>query len=88
MEALQRINKHFGITVICNLHSLDLARLYCDRLVGMGAGRIVFSGAPADLTDKTARAIFAVASDGAATAGTALLPGSALPAHAMGRATA
>ncbi len=37
-----RINKHFGITVICNLHSLDLARGYCDRLIGMAAGRVVF----------------------------------------------
>ena len=26
MDALLRINKHFGITVLCNLHSLDLAR--------------------------------------------------------------
>ena len=38
MDALLRINKHFGITVICNLHSLDLARSYCDRLIGMSAG--------------------------------------------------
>src|SRR3954453_17553756 len=38
MDALLRLNKHFGITVVCNLHSLDLARGYCDRLVGMGAG--------------------------------------------------
>ena len=48
MDALLRINKHFGITVICNLHSLDLARSYCDRLVGMAAGRVVFDGAPDD----------------------------------------
>src|SRR5258708_4171247 len=34
MDALLRINKHFGITVICNLHSLDLAPAYCDRLIG------------------------------------------------------
>ena len=46
MDALLRINKHYGITVLCNLHSLDLARAYCDRLVGMAAGRIVFDGAP------------------------------------------
>ena len=46
MDALLRINKHFGITVICNLHSLDLARGYCDRLIGMAAGRVVFDGAP------------------------------------------
>ena len=38
MDALLRINKHFGITVLCNLHSLDLARSYCDRLIGMARG--------------------------------------------------
>src|SRR5262249_28764688 len=45
MDALQRINKHFGITVIVNLHSLEVARTYCDRLVGMAAGQGVFRGA-------------------------------------------
>lgn len=58
MDALLRINKHFGITVICNLHSLDLARTYCDRLIGMSAGRIVFDGAPASLTDGIARELY------------------------------
>ena len=42
MDALQRINKHFGITVMCNLHSLEIARGYCDRLIGMAAGAVVF----------------------------------------------
>src|SRR6201988_1544517 len=58
MDALLRINKHFGITVLCNLHSLDLARSYCDRLIGMAAGRIVFDGAPAALTDRIARELY------------------------------
>jgi len=58
MDALLRINKHFGITVICNLHSLDLARTYCDRLIGMSAGRIVFDGAPVSLTDLIARELY------------------------------
>jgi phosphonate transport system ATP-binding protein len=58
MDALLRINKHFGITVICNLHSLDLARTYCDRLIGMSAGRVVFDGAPAMLTDQIARELY------------------------------
>src|ERR1700750_1461345 len=58
MDALLRINKHFGITVICNLHSLDLARTYCDRLIGMAAGRVVFDGAPASLTDQVARELY------------------------------
>ena len=58
MDALLRINKHFGITVMCNLHSLDLARSYCDRLIGMAAGRVVFDGAPATLTDHIARELY------------------------------
>jgi phosphonate transport system ATP-binding protein len=58
MDALLRLNKHFGITVVCNLHSLDLARGYCDRLVGMAAGRVVFDGVPAQLTEATARELY------------------------------
>jgi phosphonate transport system ATP-binding protein len=58
MDALLRINKHFGITVICNLHSLDLARTYCNRLIGMSAGRVVFDGAPVALTDAIARELY------------------------------
>jgi phosphonate transport system ATP-binding protein len=58
MDALLRINKHFGITVICNLHSLDLARGYCDRLIGMASGRVVFDGAPDELTNQIARELY------------------------------
>src|SRR6266704_3251159 len=58
MDALLRINKHFGITVICNLHSLDLARSYCDRVIGIAAGRLVFEGAPKMLTQAVARELF------------------------------
>src|ERR1700758_4708231 len=63
MDALLRINKHFGITVICNLHSLDLARTYCDRLIGMASGRVVFDGAPAMLTDCIARELYDLEAD-------------------------
>ena len=58
MEALQRINRDFGITVICNLHSLDLARTYCDRLIGMAQGRVVFDDVPAALTEEVARELY------------------------------
>jgi phosphonate transport system ATP-binding protein len=58
MDALLRINRHFGITVICNLHSLDLARAYCGRIVGMAAGGIVFDGNPEALTDAAARDLY------------------------------
>jgi phosphonate transport system ATP-binding protein len=49
MDALAEINRVDGITVICNLHDVEAARSYCDRIVGMHRGRIVFDGAPADL---------------------------------------
>ncbi len=63
MDALLRINRHFGITVICNLHSLDLARIYCDRLIGMASGRIVFDGAPHTLTEHIARELYDLEAD-------------------------
>ena len=64
MDALLRINKHFGITVICNLHSLDIARAYCDRLIGMAAGAVVFDGAPALLGNTDARNLYGIEADG------------------------
>ena len=58
MDALQRINRHYGLTVLCNLHSLELARTYCDRLVGMAAGRVVFDDVPQALTESAARELY------------------------------
>src|SRR5438552_8267720 len=80
MDALLRINKHFGITVICNLHSLDLARAHCDRLIGMAAGRVVFDGAPETLTDRIARELYDLeANDVMGTAPAQVPGGAAMP---------
>ena len=58
MEALRRIYEEDGRTVICNLHTLDTARRYCDRVIGMRDGRIVFDGLPEQLTTGVAREIY------------------------------
>jgi len=58
MDALAHINRHDGITVLCNLHTLDTARTYCGRIIGMSAGRIVFDGAPEQLTEPVLRDIY------------------------------
>jgi phosphonate transport system ATP-binding protein len=58
MDALQRINREFGITIICNLHSLELARNYCGRLIGMAAGKVVFDGTPEQLTQAEAQRLY------------------------------
>ncbi|HEY0418841.1 MAG TPA: phosphonate ABC transporter ATP-binding protein [Acetobacteraceae bacterium] len=73
MDALRRINREDGLTVLCNLHHLDTARAYCDRIVAMQAGRVVFDGAPPELTGEKLRDIYGVSEDefneGAAPAG-------------------
>ncbi|MEL7149736.1 MAG: phosphonate ABC transporter ATP-binding protein [Pseudomonadota bacterium] len=58
MEALRRIHDEDGRMVICNLHTLDTARRYCDRVIGMRDGRIVFDGTPDQLTTGVARDIY------------------------------
>jgi len=51
MDSLRDLHREAGITVMCNLHSLDLARDYCTRLIGMRAGQVVFDGTPEALTN-------------------------------------
>ncbi len=63
MDALQRINRHYGITVLCNLHSLDIARTSCDRLVGMAGGRVAFDGPAAAFTAHAARDLYGLEAD-------------------------
>jgi len=58
MDALRAIHERDGRTVICNLHTLDTAREYCDRVIGMRAGEIVFDGSGHELTAAAAREIY------------------------------
>ena len=58
MDALRKINTEDKITVICNLHTLDAARAYCDRIVGMAHGEVVFDGAPETLTHAMIQKIY------------------------------
>jgi phosphonate transport system ATP-binding protein len=58
MDALADINRRDGITVLTNLHTIDTARTYCRRIIGMSAGRIVFDGPPEALTEPVLRGIY------------------------------
>ncbi|MDP5336817.1 MAG: phosphonate ABC transporter ATP-binding protein [Paracoccaceae bacterium] len=58
MDALRRIHEEDGRMVIANLHTLDTARRYCDRVIGMRDGRVVFDGTPEQLTTGAARDIY------------------------------
>ncbi len=50
MDDMLKINREDGITIICNLHSLEIAKKYCDRLIGLSEGEVVFDGKPNELT--------------------------------------
>ncbi|MBX5191368.1 phosphonate ABC transporter ATP-binding protein [Rhizobium sp. NZLR3b] len=65
MDALRDINEREGITVITNLHTLDTARNYCERIVGMAGGRVVFDGKASELTAEAVKAIYGTDKDGA-----------------------
>ena len=42
MKLLKKINKDFNITILCNLHQIDLATQFSDRIIGLSNGSIVF----------------------------------------------
>jgi phosphonate transport system ATP-binding protein len=58
MDALADINRRYGITVLVNLHSLPLAKTFCDRLIGLSSGKVVFDGHPDGRTDEATQALY------------------------------
>ena len=51
MDDFRNINRNMGITVIINIHHVELALSYCDRVIGVRAGEVVFDG-PSSVVDK------------------------------------
>lgn len=58
MRDLQRINRELGITTIVNLHFLDLAKVYGERIIGLRAGELVFDGTAAHANETVFRDIY------------------------------
>lgn len=58
MSDLKRINQDLGITTIVNLHFIDMAMEYADRIIGMRAGEIVFDGPASTVNEKTFEQIY------------------------------
>ena len=55
---LKQASRDLGISVVCNLHQIDYAREFGERIVGVSAGRIVFEGGPQDLKDDVLQRIY------------------------------
>lgn len=58
MTLLREICDRDGITVVVNLHQVDLARRFADRVIGMNSGKIVFDGRPELMTQSVLRTIY------------------------------
>ncbi len=58
MRDLKKINEDLGITTLINLHFLDLARQYGQRLVGLRDGKLVYDGNINDVDDAVFRQIY------------------------------
>ncbi len=52
MQDLVRINRELGITTLVNLHFLDLAREYGERIIGLRFGELVYDGSADTVTDQ------------------------------------
>ncbi len=49
LDILKRINREDKITTIVNLHQLDMAKDYADRILGFKGGRLIFDGPPSEV---------------------------------------
>ena len=58
LQYLRDATRELGIAVVCNLHQVDYAREFSDRVVGLSQGRMVFDGAPDSLDEAALNAIY------------------------------
>ena len=58
MKYLEEINRSDGITVICALHFLSLARRYGTRVIALKAGKVAFDGKPGDIDERRFKEIY------------------------------
>ncbi len=58
MEILKKVNEIYGVTVIANLHHLEYAKEYCNRIIGVNHGTIIFDDKSSKLTDEIVEKIY------------------------------
>ncbi|MFC5648031.1 phosphonate ABC transporter ATP-binding protein [Paenibacillus solisilvae] len=58
MDYLKTISSTMGITVLVNLHQVDVALKYSDKIIGVNKGRVVYDGLPKDLSSGMIHTIY------------------------------
>ena len=59
LSLLKKINKEYGMTILCNLHQVDLAKKYSDRIVGLVDGKVIFNEKSTDIDRNYLEKIYA-----------------------------
>jgi phosphonate transport system ATP-binding protein len=58
MDYLRKVQEELGITILVNLHQVDVAKKYAERILGFNDGRLVFDSSPKKLGKKTIHEIY------------------------------
>ncbi len=58
LDDFKLINQKFGITILANMHHVDLTKQYATRIIGIKAGKVVFDGKPSQLDDNALEKIY------------------------------
>jgi phosphonate transport system ATP-binding protein len=63
MDLLHHLNRTQGMTLVVSLHNVAMARRYCDRIIALRAGELVFDGSPLDLDDSKLRLLYGASTE-------------------------
>ena len=88
LNYLRQASRESGIAVICNLHQVDYAREFGERIVGVAGGRVVFEGRPDELTEDALHRIYPGGLDAHEPRSAAEAAGQAPPAEAAAHRSA
>ena len=58
LDYIEKIVRARNLTCIMNLHHVEYAKRYSDRIIGLGNGKVVFDGKPEELSEKALHTIF------------------------------
>ena len=58
LNYIEQINREWGVTVLCSLHFLSLARTYATRIIALKDGIMMFDGSPRDIDNDRFREIY------------------------------
>jgi phosphonate transport system ATP-binding protein len=63
MDLLHHLNRSQGMTLVVSLHNVAMARRYCDRIIALRAGALVFDGSPMELDDSRLRHLYGASTE-------------------------